>query len=66
MENSDVSFAYPGGEKIYEDFSLSATPGDNYWCHRRSARGTSYWERLSSVNTLTKEGSVSTAKNYPG
>ena len=24
-----------------------------------------HWERPSSVNTLTKEGSVSTAKNYP-
>ena len=27
LEVSDVSFAYPGGEKIYEDFNLSATPG---------------------------------------
>ena len=27
LEVSDVSFAYPGGEKIYEDFNLSASPG---------------------------------------
>ena len=27
LEVSDVSFAYPGGAKIYEDFNLSATPG---------------------------------------
>ena len=27
LEVSDVSFAYPSGEKIYEDFNLSATPG---------------------------------------
>ena len=27
LEVSHVSFAYPGGEKIYEDFNLSATPG---------------------------------------
>ena len=27
LEVSDVSFAYPGGERIYEDFNLSATPG---------------------------------------
>ena len=27
LEVSEVSFAYPGGEKIYEDFNLSATPG---------------------------------------
>ena len=27
LEVSDVSFAYPGGEKIYEDFNLLASPG---------------------------------------
>ena len=27
LEVSDVSFAYPGGESIYEDFNLSASPG---------------------------------------
>ena len=27
LEVSDVSFVYPGGEKIYEDFNLSAFPG---------------------------------------
>lgn len=27
LEVSHVSFAYPGGEKIYEDFNLSAAPG---------------------------------------
>ena len=27
LEVSEVSFAYPGGEKIYEDFNLSAFPG---------------------------------------
>ena len=27
LEVSHVSFVYPGGEKIYEDFNLSATPG---------------------------------------
>ena len=27
LEVSNVSFAYPGGEKIYEDFNLLASPG---------------------------------------
>ncbi len=27
LEVSDVSFAYPGGEKIYENFNLLASPG---------------------------------------
>ena len=27
LEVSDVSFAYPGGESIYEDFNLLASPG---------------------------------------
>ena len=65
LEVSHVSFVYPGREKIYEDFNLSAFPGQIMVSPEQWRVVSPHWVRPSSVNTLTKEGYVSTAKNYP-
>ena len=66
LEVSDVSFAYPGGEKIYEDFNLSATPGQIIGVTGAVACGKSTLGKTFLCEYPYEGRTVSTAKNYPG
>ena len=62
LEVSHVSFAYPGGEKIYEDLSFLAAPGQIIGVTGAVACGKSTLGR--TLNTLMRDGFVSLERNY--
>ena len=66
LEVSHVSFAYPGGEKIYEDFNLSAAPGQIIGVTGAVACGKSTLGK-TFLCEYPYEGRIRfTARNYPG